>query len=134
MNQSHWNVNWNCNALLQNNKLSFNAIAAKMAKKNVETCKWPRTDGQRPNIIRPVLRQAYSKWHRFVSYVLKLLFIKYAKLCYTLMRKKNQFNNNKNLLWPNHHHYTCITLACVNNTRVSLFNALLWYVQVKHLI
>jgi hypothetical protein len=33
MNQSHWNANWNCNSLLQSNKPSFNAVAAKMAKK-----------------------------------------------------------------------------------------------------
>jgi hypothetical protein len=33
MNQSYWNVNWNCNSLLQNNRLSFNLIFAKMAKK-----------------------------------------------------------------------------------------------------
>jgi hypothetical protein len=34
MNHLHQNANWNCNSLLQNNKLSFNATtAAKMALK-----------------------------------------------------------------------------------------------------
>jgi hypothetical protein len=34
MNQSHRNTNWN--SLLQSNKPSFHATAAKMAKKNPE--------------------------------------------------------------------------------------------------
>jgi hypothetical protein len=33
MNESHLKTNWNCNSLLQSNKPSFNATAAKMAKK-----------------------------------------------------------------------------------------------------
>jgi hypothetical protein len=34
MNQSHQNVNWSWNTLLRSNKASFNAPAAKMAKKS----------------------------------------------------------------------------------------------------
>jgi hypothetical protein len=36
INQLHRNANWNCNSLLQNNIPSFNAIAARMAKKSTE--------------------------------------------------------------------------------------------------
>jgi hypothetical protein len=41
MNQSHRKANWNCNALLQSNKLSFNAAAAKIAKNSLETVNYP---------------------------------------------------------------------------------------------
>jgi hypothetical protein len=37
MNQSHQNANRNCNSLLQNNKPSFNPIAAKMGEKVPKT-------------------------------------------------------------------------------------------------
>jgi hypothetical protein len=60
MNQSHRNANWNSNSWLQSNTPSFNPIAVKMTKKSPENCKWPRTDGQRHNIIRPVFRRAYK--------------------------------------------------------------------------
>jgi hypothetical protein len=36
MNQSHRNAIWNWNSLLRSNKASFNATAAKMAKKSPE--------------------------------------------------------------------------------------------------
>jgi hypothetical protein len=63
MNQSNWNTNWNCNSLLQSNKPSLNAVAAKIAKKKSGKLKWRTTDGQRYNIIRPVLRMESAFEH-----------------------------------------------------------------------
>jgi hypothetical protein len=54
------NANLNCNSLLQSNNPSFNPIAAKMQKKKGPE-NYMTPDGQRHNIIRPVVRRAYKK-------------------------------------------------------------------------
>jgi hypothetical protein len=59
MNQSHRNANWN--SLLQSNKPSFNAVAAKMAKQSPENCEWSRTEERRTYKENCISCQVYNK-------------------------------------------------------------------------
>jgi hypothetical protein len=61
INESYRNANWNHNSLLQNNKPSFNAIAAKIAKKKKirKAMKGTVTDGQTDNAITYYICTSY---------------------------------------------------------------------------